>query len=95
MVYGREMKDQERGSMKHRSVTVHVGPERIPHRALFRAIGLDDSDFRKLLIAIINSYSETSPGHIHLRSIAEAVREGIREMGGVPWSSMLSQFVTE
>ncbi len=70
-----------------RSDLVKQGPERAPHRALFRALGLCDDDFSKPFIGVINSFSEVVPGHMHLRSIAEAVKAGVREAGGVPFET--------
>lgn len=70
-----------------RSDVVKQGPERAPHRSLFRALGLSDDDFVKPFIGIINSFSEVVPGHIHLRGVAEAVKAGVREGGGVPFET--------
>jgi len=67
-----------------RSSIVTHGIERAPHRALLRAIGLTDNDFEKPIIGIANSYSEFVPGHLNLRKLVEAVKEGVREAGGVP-----------
>ena len=53
-------------------------------RALYRAMGFQDSDFRKPLIGIVNSWSEVNPGHFHLRQLAEWVKQGVRESGGTP-----------
>jgi dihydroxy-acid dehydratase len=53
-------------------------------RALYRAMGFGDDDFRKPLIGIANSWSEVNPGHIHLRQLAEWAKEGVREAGGLP-----------
>lgn len=47
-------------------------------------MGFGDSDFKKPLIGIANSWSETNPGHHHLRQLAEWVKEGVREGGGMP-----------
>mgnify|MGYP001772652699 CR=1 FL=1 len=68
-----------------RSSEVKEGPERAPHRSLLRATGLGDDDFRKPFIGIANSYSEVVPGHVHLRQLAEQVKMGVREGGGVPF----------
>ena len=73
---------QER--VKLRSETVRIGVERAPHRGLFKATGLNDEDLKKPLIAVVNSWNEIVPGHIHLNRLAEAVKEGIREAGGTP-----------
>ncbi len=53
-------------------------------RALYRAMGFQDSDFGKPLIGIVNSWSEVNPGHFHLRQLAEWVKQGVREAGGTP-----------
>ena len=53
-------------------------------RALYRAMGFNESDFSKPLIGIVNSWSEVDPGHFHLRTLAEWVKEGVREAGGTP-----------
>ena len=53
-------------------------------RALYRAMGFQDDDFRKPLIGIVNSWDEVNPGHFHLRTLAEWVKEGVREAGGTP-----------
>lgn len=53
-------------------------------RALYRAVGFGDDDFRRPLIGIVNSWGETNPGHMHLRTLAEWVKEGVRAAGGMP-----------
>lgn len=53
-------------------------------RALYRALGFGDVDFDKPLIGIANSWGETNPGHLHLRQLAEWVKEGVRAAGGLP-----------
>ncbi len=60
------------------------GLDRSGQRALLHAAGLDEEDFRKPLIAVVNSYSEIMPGHAHLRDLAEFVKLGIAQAGGVP-----------
>ena len=53
-------------------------------RALYRAMGVQDADFSKPLIGIVNSWSEVNPGHFHLRQLADWVKQGVREAGGAP-----------
>jgi dihydroxy-acid dehydratase len=69
-----------------RSDVVRKGIESAPARSLLRADGLTDKDFEKPFIGIANSWNDIVPGHLHLNEIAEAVREGIREAGGVPFT---------
>ena len=68
-----------------KSDAVKRGVERAPHRSLLRAVGCGSDDWDKPFIGVINSFSEIVPGHIHLQSIAQAVKEGIRSRGGVPF----------
>jgi len=69
-----------------RSDAVKKGIEKAPARSLLRADGLNDDDMKKPFIGIANSWNDIVPGHIHLNKLAEAVREGIREAGGVPFT---------
>jgi len=68
-----------------RSDLVKKGIERAPHRSLLRAVGCSSDDWDKPFVGVINSFSEIVPGHIHLQTIAKAVKEGIRSRGGVPF----------
>lgn len=68
-----------------KSDSIKKGIERAPHRSLLYALGCSPGDLDKPFIGIVNSFSEIIPGHIHLRSLAEAVKAGVREAGGVPF----------
>jgi dihydroxy-acid dehydratase len=61
-----------------------AGRDRSHARAMLRAVGLTDDDFEKPIIGIANTWAETTPCNYHLRDLAESVKEGIREAGGVP-----------
>jgi dihydroxy-acid dehydratase len=67
-----------------RSDEVLTGPARAPHRSLFRALGLERDDASRPIIGVANSYNEIIPGHMHLRSLAEQVKFGVWQAGGVP-----------
>jgi dihydroxy-acid dehydratase len=60
-------------------------PEMARTRALIKSMGYDSEDIRRRRIGVANSWSETSPGHIHLRGVAEAVKAGIWQAGGTPF----------
>jgi dihydroxy-acid dehydratase len=60
------------------------GPDRAPARAMLRAVGFEDEDFEKPLIGIANTWTDATPCNVHLKELAAAVREGIREAGGTP-----------
>jgi len=63
---------------------VKHGTARAPHRSLFFATGLTREELQRPLVGVANSFSEAVPGHVHLRSIAEAVKAGVRAAGGTP-----------
>ncbi len=67
-----------------RSRVILEGPSRAPARAMLRAMGLDDEDFRRPLIGVANTWAETTPCNVHLRELADRVKRGIREAGGTP-----------
>src|SRR5512135_158919 len=68
-----------------RSDTIKRGFERAPHRSLLRATGVLDSDFDKPFIAVVNSYVDIIPGHVHLQGFGRLVKEAVRAAGGVPF----------
>lgn len=68
-----------------RSDKIKTGYERAPHRALLKATGVKDQDFDKPFIAIVNSYVDIVPGHVHLQEFGKLVKEAVRAAGGVPF----------
>jgi dihydroxy-acid dehydratase len=68
-----------------KSDAVKKGVERAPHRSLLYALGCTKEELNKPFIGIVNSFNEIVPGHKHLQQIAEAVKEGVRAAGGVPF----------
>ena len=68
-----------------RSDTVKKGFDKAPHRALLRATGLQDDDFNKPFVAIVNSYVDVVPGHVHLQDFGKLVKEAVRAAGCVPF----------
>jgi len=67
-----------------RSDLMKKGTARAPHRSLLYALGLTKDEIEKPIIGIANSANEIIPGHMHLRSITDAVKSGIRHFGGTP-----------
>ena len=63
---------------------VKNGPEKAPHRSLWKALGLTDEELSRPLIGVVCAQSECVPGHNHLKNIAQAVKDGVRLAGGVP-----------
>jgi len=68
-----------------RSDMIKKGVDRAPHRSLLRAAGVKPEDFGKPFIAVVNSYIDIVPGHVHLQEFGKVVKEAIREAGGVPF----------
>jgi len=71
--------------MRLPSSLIKDGPERAPHRSLLRALGLSTRDIARPFIAIVNSWNEIIPGHIHLKRLAQAAKDGVRTAGGTPF----------
>ncbi len=67
-----------------RSDELTRGPARAPHRSLLRALGVSRADAGRPLIGVANSFNELVPGHMHLRPIAEQVKYGVYQGGGIP-----------
>ena len=67
-----------------KSDNVKSGINRTPHRSLFKALGYTDSQINRPIIGIVNSKNEVVPGHIHLDTIARAVKDGVLAAGGTP-----------
>ena len=69
-----------------RSDQIKKGFERAPHRSLLKATGVvTDEDFNKPFIAIVNSYIDIIPGHVHLQEFGRKIKEAVRAAGGVPF----------
>ncbi len=64
---------------------VKKGVLRAPQRSLLRALGLDDQELGRPFVGIANSFNQVIPGHMHLNRLAELVKDGVREAGGVPF----------
>ena len=68
-----------------RSDLMKSGPARTPHRSLLKAMGITDSEMKKPFVAVVSAESEYVPGHMHLGLLADAVKAGIRNAGGIPF----------
>jgi dihydroxy-acid dehydratase len=68
-----------------RSAAVFDGPDRAAARAYMKGIGFDDDALRRPTVGIANTWIEAMPCNFHLRDLAEAVKEGVREAGATPY----------
>ena len=69
---------------KFRSQDIMNGPEWANVRALYKASGFTDSELKKPIIGIVNTFNEICPGHNVLKDLCERVKEGVFANGGTP-----------
>ncbi len=69
---------------KRQSIPLTEGPSRAAARSYLRGAGFKKEDLHKPIIGIANTWTEIGTCNVHLREIAEALKEGIREAGGTP-----------
>ena len=69
---------------KRQSIPLTEGPSRAAARSYLRGIGFSKEDLHKPIIGVANPWTEIGPCNFHLRDVAEAVKQGIREAGGTP-----------
>ncbi len=69
---------------KKYSKVLTEGPDRAAARSYFRSVGFTKEDLQKPIIGIANTWTEVGPCNFHLRQVAEAVKQGVREAGGTP-----------
>ena len=74
------MSDEKKPDVKAVPLNMQYG-----HRVIFKAMGFTSEELSLPRIAVVNSWSEQSPGHSHLRAISEGVKAGIRMAGGMPF----------
>jgi dihydroxy-acid dehydratase len=67
----------------YRSRTTTHGRNMAGARGLWRATGMKDSDFGKPIIAVVNSFTQFVPGHVHLKDLGQLVAREIEAAGGV------------
>jgi len=70
--------------LKQNSRAISEGPSRAPARAMLKAAGFNDDDLKRPFIGIANTWIEIGPCNYHLRDLAAALKQGIREAGGTP-----------
>jgi dihydroxy-acid dehydratase len=66
------------------SRTVVNGPERAPHRAMYKAMGLNDDDLSKPIVAVSSTCNEATPCNIHLGDLAQLSKAGVKDSGCTP-----------
>ncbi len=74
----------EQRDLRIRSKVISEGVNRVPNRAMLRAVGFQDEDFRKPMIGVVSAWSEVTPCNIHLDELAREAKQGARLNGGAP-----------
>ena len=69
---------------KKYSIPLTEGPNRAAARSYLRGVGFSKEDLHKPIIGVANTWTEIGPCNFHLRDIATAVKQGIRDAGGTP-----------
>ncbi|MBX8632282.1 MAG: dihydroxy-acid dehydratase [Thermoplasmata archaeon YP2-bin.285] len=69
---------------ERRSAEMYGGPQRAPNRAFMKSMGLTDSDLGRAIVGVAAAWNEAGPCNIHVLSLAERAKEGIRSEGGTP-----------
>lgn len=75
---------EERKDLRIRSIDISEGENRAPNRAMLRAVGFQDEDFKKPMIGVASTWSEVTPCNIHINHLAEKAKEGVKQGGGAP-----------
>jgi dihydroxy-acid dehydratase len=70
--------------MRHKSRTILDGNDRAGARAMLKGTGYSDDDLRRPIIGVANTWIETMPCNLNLRSLAKFVKDGVRAAGGTP-----------
>jgi dihydroxy-acid dehydratase len=79
------MTDRKRNKdLRTKSIVISEGVNRSPNRAMLRAVGFTDDDFKKPMIGIASTWSEVTPCNMHIDKLALSAKEGARDNGGAP-----------
>ncbi|MGE1115576.1 dihydroxy-acid dehydratase [Priestia megaterium] len=70
--------------LRIRSKVISEGVNRVPNRAMLRAVGFTDADFKKPMIGVASTWSEVTPCNMHINELALQAKEGIKNHGGAP-----------
>ena len=78
------MSEPTGGPPNRRSRTITEGVQRVPNRAMLRAVGFGDADFDKPIVAVANGESDITPCNVGLGDLSRAVADALREAGAMP-----------
>lgn len=75
---------ENKKDLRIRSKVISEGANRVPNRAMLRAVGFKDEDFKKPMIGIASTWSEVTPCNMHINDLAVQAKQGARDNGGAP-----------
>ncbi|WP_186325136.1 dihydroxy-acid dehydratase domain-containing protein, partial [Bacillus pumilus] len=78
------MTSQDRPDLRIRSKVISEGVNRVPNRAMLRAVGFKDEDFKKPMIGVASTWSEVTPCNMHIDELAREAKKGAQAGGGAP-----------
>ena len=81
---GKNVCDHEKKDLRIKSIDISEGINRTPNRAMLRAVGFTDEDFKKPMIGIASTWSEVTPCNVHIDKIAIQAKSGAKKAGGAP-----------
>lgn len=70
--------------LRTQSKDISEGINRTPNRAMLRAVGFEDEDFKKPMVGVASTWSEVTPCNMHIDKLAISAKAGVREEGGAP-----------
>jgi len=70
--------------LRTRSIVISEGETRAPNRAMLRAVGFTDDDFKRPMIGVASTWSEVTPCNMHIDELARRTKAAIKEAGGAP-----------
>ncbi len=74
----------ESQDLRTQSIVISEGVNRTPNRAMLRAVGFEDDDFKKPMIGIASTWSQVTPCNMHIDELARSASSGARQGGGAP-----------
>lgn len=78
------MDGEKERDLRIKSKVISEGENRTPNRAYLRALGFQDSDFKKPMVGIASTWSEVTPCNVHIDELARKAKAGAKESGGSP-----------
>jgi dihydroxy-acid dehydratase len=75
---------REERDLRIRSIVISEGEHRAPNRAMLRALGFQDEDFKKPMIGVASTWSEVTPCNVHIDKLAVRAKAGVKQGGGAP-----------